>query len=58
MVAQGDDVLAPNSFKLGIAKQKGRFVGHGQQDAQELLTAFLELVNEENNRVKGKAKYR
>jgi ubiquitin C-terminal hydrolase len=42
---------------MELGRKKTRFSNNQQQDAQEMLTAFLESANEEMCRVKEKAKY-
>jgi hypothetical protein len=42
----------PGELKLAVAAKKHRFAGYAQQDAQEFLTALLELLSLDLNRVK------
>jgi ubiquitin C-terminal hydrolase len=51
------DTVSPSEFKTELGRKKTRFSNSQQQDAQEMLTAFLESANEEMCRVKEKAKY-
>jgi ubiquitin carboxyl-terminal hydrolase 4/11/15 len=52
------EIINPSEFKTYMGRRKDRFAGSAQQDAQELLTAFLEGINEEMTRIKVKPKYK
>lgn len=42
----------PSEIKSAVAARKTRFSGYAQQDAQEFLTALLELLSLDLNRSK------
>ena len=55
--AKSSGHLIPRELKNSVGKKTRRFVGYGQQDAQEFLVFLLEGISEELNRVRTKPKY-
>eukprot|EP01022_Parablepharisma_sp_SALTPOND_P003287 TRINITY_DN1130_c0_g1_i1.p1 TRINITY_DN1130_c0_g1~~TRINITY_DN1130_c0_g1_i1.p1 ORF type:complete len:1249 (+),score=175.71 TRINITY_DN1130_c0_g1_i1:191-3937(+) len=49
-----DSVVSPSGFKRVIGKFHSAFSGYSQQDGQELITAVLDALHEDLNRVKKK----
>lgn len=47
-------VVDPLSFKYALGRFEGRFLGYAQQDSQEFLSALLDRVHEDLNRVREK----
>lgn len=52
--AEPHSVVDPLSFKYALGRFEGRFLGYAQQDSQEFLSALLDRVHEDLNRVKEK----
>lgn len=50
--------LVPRDMKSTVSRKTRRFVGYGQQDAQEFLIFLLEGISEDLNRVRSKPKYK
>eukprot|EP00826_Nyctotherus_ovalis_P052313 TRINITY_DN6611_c0_g2_i1.p1 TRINITY_DN6611_c0_g2~~TRINITY_DN6611_c0_g2_i1.p1 ORF type:complete len:1153 (-),score=374.80 TRINITY_DN6611_c0_g2_i1:62-3520(-) len=49
-----DDLISPSFFKKAIGKFRAIFSSYSQQDSQELITAVLDGLHEDLNRVKKK----
>jgi len=47
-------VVDPIAFKYCLGRFEGRFLGYHQQDSQEFLSALLDRVHEDLNRIKQK----
>lgn len=47
-------VVDPMSFKYTLGRFEGRFLGYSQQDSQEFLSALLDRIHEDLNRIKQK----
>jgi len=48
------DSVSPSTFKKTLGEFRSTFKGHEQQDSQELITAILDGLHEDLNRVKDK----
>jgi len=52
--ASPHSIFDPLSFKYALGRFEGRFMGYHQQDSQEFLSALLDRVHEDLNRVQVK----
>mmetsp|Transcript_23019 Transcript_23019/g.19983 ORF Transcript_23019/g.19983 Transcript_23019/m.19983 type:complete len:143 (+) Transcript_23019:1436-1864(+) len=55
---EGSSAENPSKFKSAIERFNSMFYGYDQHDAQELLKAALEAINDDVNRVTTKPKYK